>query len=46
MQCTGQQADLVRNIEHDAANTAILKAIIVLGQSLGLKVIAVGVASS
>jgi diguanylate cyclase (GGDEF)-like protein/PAS domain S-box-containing protein len=36
----------VRNIEHETANTAILKAIIVLGQSLGLKVIAEGVETS
>ncbi|MFA6179419.1 MAG: EAL domain-containing protein [Candidatus Methylopumilus sp.] len=33
----------VSNLENDPANTAILKAIIVLGQSLGLKVIAEGV---
>jgi len=33
----------VSNLEHDPANTAILKAIIILGQSLGLKVIAEGV---
>jgi len=33
----------VSNLETDAANAAILKAIVVLGQSLGLKVIAEGV---
>ena len=33
----------VSNLENDPANTAILKAIIVLGQSLGMKVIAEGV---
>lgn len=33
----------VSNLENDAANSAILKAIVVLGQSLGLKVIAEGV---
>lgn len=33
----------VKNSEHDAANAAILKAIIVVGQSLKLKVIAEGV---
>lgn len=36
----------VRNIEYETTNTAILKAIIVLGQSLGLKVIAEGVETS
>jgi EAL domain-containing protein (putative c-di-GMP-specific phosphodiesterase class I) len=33
----------VSNLENEPANTAILKAIIVLGQSLGIKIIAEGV---
>jgi diguanylate cyclase (GGDEF)-like protein/PAS domain S-box-containing protein len=36
----------VSNLENEPANTAILKAIIVLGQSLGMKIIAEGVETS